>query len=156
LTRLHKYTHFSALLLLVAFAAATHFNDDIDFHIGNETFTTVRALVFGTLCIVLNVGMYAAPLSAMQKVVETKSVEFFPLAPSLLTLLVSLLWTIYSLLVGSLAILVPNAAGIVVGVLQVGLWLRYRGSTPAAVNGGGARYDAEAQEQAYQKLRGLE
>ncbi|KAG6530338.1 hypothetical protein ZIOFF_012565 [Zingiber officinale] len=57
-----------------------------------------RSMVVGVLCVVFGAMMYAAPLSVMKMVIETKSVEFMPLTLSLASLFNGLCWTAYALI----------------------------------------------------------
>ncbi|WVY90430.1 hypothetical protein V8G54_035944 [Vigna mungo] len=58
-----------------------------------------RKLLVGSISLGVSIALYASPLVAMKKVIETKSVEFMPLPLSLSSLLVSLLWMTYGLLI---------------------------------------------------------
>ncbi|MCO5595041.1 hypothetical protein L7F22_049078 [Adiantum nelumboides] len=109
-----------------------------------------RALFVGTIAAVLNTAMYAAPLAAMKNVIETKSVESMPFLLSLCTLINSCLWAIYGILKKDPFIIVPNALGVVFGILQLTLYARYHdyqrapgnGSTNAPTNASDKRREA--------------
>ncbi|MCO5581626.1 hypothetical protein L7F22_035515 [Adiantum nelumboides] len=104
-----------------------------------------RSLFVGTIAAVLNTAMYAAPLAAMVtlmkshlvqcrmkinhfnlvNVIETKSVESMPFLLSLCTLINSCLWAIYGILKKDPFIIVPNALGVVFGIMQLTLYAWY-------------------------------
>nr|AWO14213.1 sugar transporter SWEET4a [Saccharum spontaneum] len=69
-----------------------------------------RSMVVGILCVLFGTGMYAAPLSVMKMVIQTKSVEYMPLFLSL-------------------ASLIPNGLGVLFAVAQLVLYAIYFKST---------------------------
>lgn len=83
---------------------------------------TAETDYLGVFCSVLNVGMYAAPLSVMALVVETRSVEFMPLFLTLGVAGCTVSWAIYGMYVGDIWIGIPNYLGTVVAVFQLGLY----------------------------------
>ncbi|CAI0404971.1 unnamed protein product [Linum tenue] len=60
----------------------------------------------GTLCMALTIGMYAAPLSAMRMVIQTKSVMYMPFLLSFCLFLNGSVWSIYAVLVKDIYIIV--------------------------------------------------
>jgi solute carrier family 50 protein (sugar transporter) len=78
----------------------------------------------------------------MGTVVRTKSVEYMPLSLSVCTLLCALSWSVYAIYVGDATILVPNILGVLLAIVQLGLYATYCGS---GSNGGeaAALHDAE-------------
>jgi hypothetical protein len=76
----------------------------------------------------------------MGTVVRTKSVEFMPLSLSVGTLLCAASWSVYAIYVGDATILVPNILGVLLAIVQLGLYATYCGG-----NGGeaAALHDAE-------------
>lgn len=83
------------------------------------------AQFLGLVADVANGIMYAAPLSVMCLVIRTASVEFMPLGLTLGTFASSVCWTAYSLWVGDVYIGLPNLAGLVLGLMQIALYVRY-------------------------------
>ncbi|MCO5580055.1 hypothetical protein L7F22_033921 [Adiantum nelumboides] len=79
--------------------------------------------------------MYAAPLAAMKNVIQTKSVESMPFLLSLCTLLNSCLWEVYGILKKDPFIIVPNALGVIFGIMQLALYAYYRDYQRALANG---------------------
>ncbi|KAB5529199.1 hypothetical protein DKX38_019280 [Salix brachista] len=92
----------------------------------------LRITFVGILCAALTIGMYAAPLSAMKRVVETKSVEYMPFLLSFFLFLNGGVWSIYSVLVKDFYIGVPNAVGFVLGSAQLILYLMYKNKSASA------------------------
>ena len=91
--------------------------------------------VMGFCCVLCNTAMYAAPLSVMAMVVRTRSVEFMPLALTLGGGVCAGFWTAYGLVKPvDLFIIVPNGAGVVLTLAQLGVFGRYcgRSSVPTA------------------------
>uniref|UniRef100_A0A7I4A942 Bidirectional sugar transporter SWEET n=2 Tax=Physcomitrium patens TaxID=3218 RepID=A0A7I4A942_PHYPA len=90
-----------------------------------------RKTILGVMGAFLGSLMYAAPLTVMRMVIQTKSVEFMPFLLSLFVFLNSTTWTIYAGVPETdLYILIPNGLGLLLGTTQLVLYAMYRGSTP--------------------------
>ncbi|TVU32384.1 hypothetical protein EJB05_24114 [Eragrostis curvula] len=88
-----------------------------------------RSMVVGILCVLFGTGMYAAPLSVMKMVIQTKSVEYMPLFLSLASLVNGICWTAYALIKFDLYITIPNGLGVMFAVAQLILYAIYYKST---------------------------
>ncbi|CAK9195007.1 unnamed protein product [Sphagnum troendelagicum] len=90
-----------------------------------------RKLIFGTLCVVVTVAMYASPLTVMSMVIRTRSVEFMPFLLSLFNFINGAVWFGYAF-VGQLDIFiaVPNGLGALSGIVQLILYAMYKNATP--------------------------
>ncbi|KAJ8600678.1 hypothetical protein CTAYLR_007433 [Chrysophaeum taylorii] len=73
-------------------------------------------------------AMYASPLNVAKRVVETKSVEFMPLALSVGSLICSSCWAAFGFSVGDFFIFVPNFGGVLLALTQLVLYAIYRRS----------------------------
>ncbi|CAI9263846.1 unnamed protein product [Lactuca saligna] len=107
------------LLNLVAFwviALSTHFLAE----------GPIRVEILGWICMVISVSVYAAPLSIMKKVIQTKSVEFMPFWLSFYLALSAVMWFFYGLLQKDIYIALPNIIGFVLGIIQMVLYLVYK------------------------------
>ncbi|KAJ6694512.1 hypothetical protein OIU85_005216 [Salix viminalis] len=93
----------------------------------------LRITFVGVLCAALTIGMYAAPLSAMKLVIQTKSVEYMPFFLSFFLFLNGGVWSVYALLVKDYYIGVPNAFGFVLGSAQLILYMVYRKKAAAMI-----------------------
>ncbi|KAJ0986144.1 hypothetical protein J5N97_004500 [Dioscorea zingiberensis] len=78
-----------------------------------------RSMVVGVLCVFFGTMMYAAPLSVMKLVIQTKSVEYMPLTLSVASFLNGLCWTTY----------IPNGLGVMFSIAQLALYAIYYKST---------------------------
>ncbi|KAL8140766.1 hypothetical protein V2J09_006787 [Rumex salicifolius] len=87
--------------------------------------TDTRTIVVGSVSVACNIIMYAAPLTIMRAVIQTKSVKFMPLPLSLCTLCNGTIWVTYALVKFDPWILTPNALGVVSGLVQVFLYAMY-------------------------------
>ncbi|XP_022738645.1 bidirectional sugar transporter SWEET3-like [Durio zibethinus] len=85
-----------------------------------------RKVFVGTVGLVASVAMYAAPLVVVKQVIMTKSVEFMPFYLSFFSFLASVLWLAYGLLSHDLLLASPNVVGLPLGILQLGLYGKYR------------------------------
>ncbi|XP_022734187.1 bidirectional sugar transporter SWEET3-like [Durio zibethinus] len=85
-----------------------------------------RKVFVGTVGLVASVAMYASPLVVVKQVIMTKSVEFMPFYLSFFSFLASVLWLAYGLLSHDLLLASPNLVGLPLGILQLGLYCKYR------------------------------
>ncbi|KAL0686247.1 hypothetical protein Bca4012_053095 [Brassica carinata] len=88
-----------------------------------------RSMLVGILCIIFNVIMYAAPLTAMAQVIKTKSVKYMPFSLSLANFMNGAIWIVYSCLKFDLYILIPNVLGCLSGTIQLILYAVYYKTT---------------------------
>ncbi|TVU32386.1 hypothetical protein EJB05_24116 [Eragrostis curvula] len=88
-----------------------------------------RSMIVGVLSVIFGTGMYAAPLSVMKMVIQTKSVEFMPLFLSLASLFNGICWTAYALIRFDPYITIPNGLGVLLAVAQLILYAMYYKST---------------------------
>ncbi|KAM7273225.1 hypothetical protein ACFE04_027889 [Oxalis oulophora] len=91
--------------------------------------TKHRSMIVGSICIIFNIIMYAAPLTVMHSVIKTKSVKYMPFFLSLANFCNGIIWLIYSLLKFDINILIPNALGSVSGLVQLILYATYYKTT---------------------------
>ncbi|PON92867.1 SWEET sugar transporter [Trema orientale] len=88
-----------------------------------------RSTIVGTICILFNIMMYAAPLAVMKLVITTKSVEFMPFFLSFTSFVNGVTWTTYALIRFDPFITIPNGLGTLFGVAQLILYATYYKST---------------------------
>ncbi|CAD5186131.1 bidirectional sugar transporter SWEET4-like [Musa acuminata AAA Group] len=88
-----------------------------------------RSMIVGVLCVFFGTMMYAAPLSVMRLVIQTKSVEYMPLFLSLASFFNGVCWTAYALIRFDPYITIPNGLGVVFSVAQLMLYATYYKST---------------------------
>lgn len=85
--------------------------------------------VIGITADIFNAGMYAAPLGAIGTVVQTRSVDSMPLGLTLGCLFASIMWGTYAKWVGDGFMGLPNDAGLMLGIAQVIIYMKYRTPT---------------------------
>jgi len=90
----------------------------------------MRQAVVGIICTIFNIGMYAAPLSVMKLVIQTKSVKYMPFTLSLVSFFNGICWTTYALIKFDLYITIPNGTGTFLGLVQLMIYAIYYKSTP--------------------------
>ncbi|KAH6819062.1 Nodulin MtN3 family protein [Perilla frutescens var. frutescens] len=90
-----------------------------------------RIDAIGLLSSGLNIIMYASPLSAMKRVVTTKSAEYMPFLLSFFLFLNGGIWTFYAILVQDWFLGVPNSIGFMLGAVQLVLYAIYRNPKPS-------------------------
>jgi len=94
---------------------------------------SIQTEALGLICVVFNIMMYAAPLGIVKRVIQTGSVEYMPLGLSVCTLLCSSTWTAYSLMVNDIWMLIPNASGVLLGVVQLVIYSWFCGAKKEGV-----------------------
>ncbi|AET00487.1 bidirectional sugar transporter NEC1 [Medicago truncatula] len=82
--------------------------------------------VVGMICTIFNIGMFAAPLSIMKKVIKTRSVEYMPFPLSLFLTICATMWFFYGFFDKDKYIMLPNGLGFLLGVSQMILYLIYK------------------------------
>eukprot|EP00746_Dinoflagellata_sp_MGD_P022331 gnl/MRDRNA2_/MRDRNA2_15219_c0_seq1.p1 gnl/MRDRNA2_/MRDRNA2_15219_c0~~gnl/MRDRNA2_/MRDRNA2_15219_c0_seq1.p1 ORF type:complete len:247 (-),score=24.10 gnl/MRDRNA2_/MRDRNA2_15219_c0_seq1:150-890(-) len=88
--------------------------------------------LLGFICVAANIAMYISPLAVVRKVVTMRSVEFMPLPLSVMGLLSSSSWFMYSIFVEDIWIFIPNVLGVISGIVQLMIYTYYcRQSTRA-------------------------
>nr|XP_043622764.1 bidirectional sugar transporter SWEET2 [Erigeron canadensis] len=85
----------------------------------------VRHLLIGFLSCATLISMFASPLSVMNLVIQTKSVEFMPFYLSLSTFLMSTAFMLYGIFNFDAFIYVPNGIGTILGIAQLVLYFYY-------------------------------
>ncbi|KAL3817897.1 hypothetical protein ACJIZ3_003802 [Penstemon smallii] len=91
--------------------------------------TKLRSAIVGSICMVGNIMMYAAPLSVMKLVIKTRSVEYMPFFLSLFSFLNGVSWTAYALFQIDPFIVTPNGIGTLLGLAQLLLYATFYRST---------------------------
>lgn len=116
------------VILIVSFAfgalhkhAATTLIPDF-----TESGDSQQTIFLGLIASAFNIGVYAAPLSVMRLVIETKNAESMPLPLTTMGLFGSCIWFFYGLYVDDIFILVPNCVGMVLSTMQLLLIVKYR------------------------------
>ncbi|KAK4482604.1 hypothetical protein RD792_009768 [Penstemon davidsonii] len=102
---------------------------------------TKRVSLVGWVCAIINVAVFAAPLSIMRQVIRTKSVEFMPFTLSFFLTLCATMWFFYGFFVRDYYIALPNVLGFLFGVTQMVLYFIYKNA-----NKGHAGTNAEIEE----------
>ncbi|GJP46350.1 hypothetical protein CLOM_g5649 [Closterium sp. NIES-68] len=78
-----------------------------------------RSAVAGNFATLFTVVMFGAPLSSLSVVLRTRSVEFMPLPLSLMSFVCSTSWLAYGVYVQDTYVIVPNALGSLLGIIQL-------------------------------------
>jgi len=86
--------------------------------------------IVGDVADVFNIGMYGSPLAAVGTVFATRSVETLPIGMVSMTLIASALWGTYGKWIGDWHVGVPNDIGVLLAIVQVIVYLKFRNATP--------------------------
>ncbi|KAG1691917.1 hypothetical protein DVH05_026077 [Phytophthora capsici] len=82
----------------------------------------------GYFGLVFSIGVFASPLGTLKRVIQTKSAVSIPVNMSLMIFVSSVLWVATGLLDSDYFIAGLNAAGVLLGVVQIVLYYHYRPS----------------------------
>lgn len=80
----------------------------------------------GVLSDVVNIALNASPLETMKKVIQTKDASTIPIILSSIFLLNAAVWVAYAIADGDTFVLIPNALGLALCIVQVVLCVAYR------------------------------
>ncbi|KAG7396543.1 hypothetical protein PHYBOEH_002155 [Phytophthora boehmeriae] len=83
------------------------------------------AAILGFMCVAANTCLFAAPLETMGKVIRTKSAASLPISLCIANLTSGALWSVMAICQDDMFVLVPNALGTVLSVVQVSLYIKY-------------------------------
>ncbi|KAJ4959980.1 hypothetical protein NE237_019890 [Protea cynaroides] len=86
-----------------------------------------RVQIVGGFSVAFSVCVFVAPLSILKRVMVTKSVEFMPFTLSFFLTLSAVMWFCYGFLLKDYYIALPNILGFIFGVLQMVLYVVYKG-----------------------------
>jgi len=115
-------TQFFVVVVVVGILAALMNLSFFDFYVADEYFP---AFLFGLVADLFNVLMYGAPLTIMKRVILTKSVKYMPFLVSFFTVINSSCWLAYGFYIGDIWIFIPNASGLLLGIVQLILYAVY-------------------------------
>ncbi|KAH8974806.1 hypothetical protein BDL97_01G120600 [Sphagnum fallax] len=84
-----------------------------------------RKLVVGSICVIIGVFMYAAPLAVMKEVIRSQSVESMPFLLSFACFCNGFIWTAYGGIKNDKFLYIPNGLGTFLTIIQLTLWCFY-------------------------------
>jgi len=113
---------FFGVIIVVAIMAVLMILPFFDFYVADEYFP---AFLFGLVADIFNVLMYGAPLTIMKQVILTRSVKYMPFLVSFFTVINSSCWLAYGFYIGDIWIFIPNASGLLLGIVQLILYAFY-------------------------------
>ncbi|XP_022736938.1 bidirectional sugar transporter SWEET10-like [Durio zibethinus] len=87
---------------------------------------SIRLHILGYICMAFGLGVFAAPLAIVRKVIKTKSVEYMPFTLSVFLTLAAVMWFFYGFMLNDKNIAVPNVVGFIFGILQMILYAIYK------------------------------
>ncbi|CAI7911563.1 unnamed protein product [Closterium sp. NIES-54] len=93
-----------------------------------------RPLVFGLSGDCTSTASFAAPLTAVAQMIQTRSVEFFPIQLCAVSLVHTIVWTAYGASSSDIFVAAPNFLGLLLSAVQVFLYMLYRRSSPKRIS----------------------
>ncbi|XP_059159415.1 sugar transporter SWEET1-like [Physella acuta] len=79
----------------------------------------------GLICSGISILCYASPLATLSKVIEHKSTESMSFYLCFINFLCGLQWTLYGVAINDNVVIIPNAFGIILGLIQFYLFCIY-------------------------------
>ncbi|KAF4316166.1 hypothetical protein BBO99_00008338 [Phytophthora kernoviae] len=79
----------------------------------------------GIIVVVSSIGLYGSPMATIRRVIQTKTSSSMPFTMGVVNVINSFCWVVYAILVDDIFILVPNAAGALLGSVQLILTFIY-------------------------------
>ncbi|KAG4046171.1 hypothetical protein PC123_g18440 [Phytophthora cactorum] len=76
--------------------------------------------------IVINLWMYGSPLGTVRHVINTRSAASLPINLSVMMFFTTVLWVAISIVDGDMLIMSLNIAGVVLSIIQITLYIRFR------------------------------
>ncbi|KAK2965877.1 hypothetical protein RJ640_024719, partial [Escallonia rubra] len=122
-----KVKYFGLVMLDVVFLGTVMAATLVAFHEGS------RRTFVGVLCATFTVLMYASPLSVVRTVIKTESIEYMPIFLILSLFANGWVWFVFALLLKDFYVLVPNAVGIVLGSVQLIVYLMYKNKSSTSL-----------------------
>ncbi|CAG5121464.1 unnamed protein product [Candidula unifasciata] len=101
--------------LVVPFVYVTYFENEADIAVRN----------LGLYCCFLSVIVYASPLATLTEVVKERSTHSISLPLCFFNFLCAVEWTLYGLAISDQMLTIPNALGVVLGLVQFFLFCFY-------------------------------
>lgn len=80
----------------------------------------------GLVCNFFTVCFFASPLATMAEVVRSRCTDTMSLPLSVMSLLTTVSWLLYGILISNLFVQVPNGLGMLLSVVQLSLFVIYR------------------------------
>ncbi|ETO67686.1 hypothetical protein F444_15428 [Phytophthora nicotianae P1976] len=80
----------------------------------------------GYVGIVINLWMYGSPLGTVRHVLRTQSAASLPINLSVMMFFTTVLWVAISIVDGDMLIMSLNIAGVILSIIQITLYIRFR------------------------------
>ncbi|ETP36830.1 hypothetical protein F442_15312 [Phytophthora nicotianae P10297] len=79
----------------------------------------------GAVSGLINLALYASPLERIKHVIQTKDASTIPITISAFLLVNGVVWVLHSIVEDDMLVLIPNALGVALCIVQVGLYVVY-------------------------------
>ncbi|KAK1933666.1 Bidirectional sugar transporter SWEET16 [Phytophthora citrophthora] len=83
--------------------------------------------------IIINLWMYGSPLGTLRLVLKTQSAASLPINLSVMMFFTTALWVAISIVDGDMLIMSLNIAGVILSIIQITLYMRFRPRQPTVV-----------------------
>lgn len=82
--------------------------------------------ITGKLAMIVNIMQFAAPGQSILTVLKTGNYSLIPIVSTIVGLLVSMCWLTFGLIEGNLNCIIPNTMGLILSLLQVGVYYFFK------------------------------
>lgn len=120
----YSYTGISSRRTVTKQIFAFYFLFSVVFY-GAVYVATTPLVTIGYIGACTAMGVYAAPLATVAKVIRLKSSEFMSFPLSAVGLVVSIEWLLYGMIIADKFLTVPNTIGVMLGVFQMALFGKF-------------------------------
>jgi solute carrier family 50 protein (sugar transporter) len=86
--------------------------------------------IVGKICIGTTLVVFLTPIQTLYKVIKEKNYILIPFYSSIVYLFASIIWVVYGVMITEFYIVAPNAAGIIISLIQIFIYLNFKRKYP--------------------------
>ena len=86
--------------------------------------------IVGKICSVTTLVVFLTPIQTLYKVIKEKNYILIPFYSAIVYLFASIVWVVYGVMITEFYIVAPNAAGIIISLIQIFIYLNFKKKYP--------------------------
>ena len=86
--------------------------------------------IVGKICIGTTLVVFLTPIQTLYKVIKEKNYILIPFYSAIVYLFASIVWVVYGVMITEFYIVAPNAAGIIISLIQIFIYLNFKRKYP--------------------------
>ena len=86
--------------------------------------------IVGKICIGTTLVVFLTPIQTLYKVIKEKNYILIPFYSAIVYLFASIVWVVYGVMITEFYIVAPNAAGIIISLIQIFIYLNFKKKYP--------------------------